>query len=234
MKLQIDSRTFNCHITRSKRKNVQIRMLSVDQIQVSAPTRMTLTELEKMILTKAKWIIKQATRLAALSTLTVNSAIAEGAQVLYLGNPYTITLKLANAPDVYCYNSTIVISCCSDGSKPADAILKDWYVKSAAAFFKEKTAFWAPRLGVNPQRITIKDQKTRWGSCSSKGNITYNWRVVMAPPAVLDYLVVHELAHMLVPNHSQNFWQLVETTLPEYKAHRKWLKDNSRLLSRIL
>lgn len=209
-------------------------MLSVDQIQVSAPTRMTVTELEKMILTKATWIIKQAARLAALSTLTVNSAISEGSQVLYLGNTYTITLKLANAPDVHCYNNMIVICCCSDGSKPADAILKDWYVNSAAALFKEKTAFWAPRLGVNPQRITIKDQKTRWGSCSSKGNITYNWRVVMAPPAVLDYLVVHELSHMLVPNHSPKFWQLVETVLPGYKNYRKWLKDNGRLLSRIL
>lgn len=233
MKLQVENRMFNCQVKRSKRKNVQIRMLSVDQIQVSAPMRMTVTELEKMILTKAKWIIRQATRLAALSTLTVNSAITEGAQVLYLGNPYTITLKHDNKPDVYCYNNMMVISC-SDDSKPADVILKDWYINSAATLFKEKTAFWAPRLGVNPQRITIKDQKTRWGSCSSKGNINYNWRVVMAPPAVLDYLVVHELSHMLVPNHSQKFWQLVETVLPGYKNYRKWLKDNGRLLSRIL
>lgn len=209
-------------------------MLAVDQIQISAPARLAVSELKTMVSTKAAWIIKQAAKLELLSTAAVNSAITEGSQVLYLGNPYTIALKQANIPDVYCYNKIIVISYPLDGAKTADAVLKDWYIKAAAAIFREKTSFWAPRLGVNPQRITIKDQKTRWGSCSSKGNIAYNWRVVMAAPAVLDYLVVHELSHLLVPNHSKNFWRLVETTLPEYKIHRKWLKDNGRLLARIL
>lgn len=234
MKLQIQNRTFVCQVNRTKRKTIQIKLLAPDQLQIAAPTRTTLSQLETMVLTKAEWIVKQAEKLEALSAATINSAVAEGAQVLYLGNPYTIVVKKATQPEVYCYNSVMAISCPLDDSRTAELILKDWYLTSAVTIFKEKTSFWAPRLGVTPQRITIKDQKTRWGSCSSTRTITYNWRVVMAPPAVLDYLVVHELSHMLVPNHSPKFWHLVETILPDYKIHRKWLKDNGRLLSRIL
>lgn len=234
LKLQIQGRTFTCQVNRVKRKTVQIKLLAPDQLQIAAPTRTTLSQLETMVLTKAEWIVRQAEKLEALSATTINSAVVEGSQVLYLGTPYTIVIKRATQPEAYCYNNILSISCPWDGSRTAETILKDWYIASATAIFKEKTSFWAPRLGVTPQRITIKDQKTRWGSCSSTRTITYNWRVVMAPPAVQNYLVVHELSHMLVPNHSPRFWQLVETILPDYKIHRKWLKDNGRLLSRIL
>jgi len=234
LKIQIQNRTFICRINRAKRKTVQIKLLAPDQLQITAPIQATLSQLETMVLTKTEWIIKQAEKLEALSSITINSAVVEGAQVLYLGNAYTIVIKKAIHSEAYCYNNILSINCPSDGSCTAETVLKDWYITSAVTIFKEKTSFWAPRLGVTPQRISIRDQKTRWGSCSSTRTITFNWRVVMAPPAVLDYLVVHELSHMLVPNHSPKFWQVVETILPDYKIHRKWLKDNGRLLSRIL
>lgn len=234
MKLQIQGRTFTCQVNRAKRKTVQIKLLAPDQLQIAAPMRTTLSQLETIILTKADWIVKQAEKLKALSETTINSEVTEGSQVLYLGNPYTIAVKKAPHAEAYCFGNILSICCPLDGSRTVEMILKDWYISSATAIFKDRTSFWAPRLGVTPQRIAIKDQKTRWGSCSSTRTITYNWRVIMAPPAVQDYLVVHELSHMLVPNHSPKYWQLVETILPDYKIHRKWLKDNGRLLSRIL
>ena len=79
--------------------------------------------------------------------------------------------------------------------------------------------------------ITIRDQKTRWGSCSSRGNLSFNWRLMLAPPAVLDYVVVHELCHLEHMNHSKDFWQCVESILPDYKERRKWLKEHGQELT---
>jgi predicted metal-dependent hydrolase len=84
----------------------------------------------------------------------------------------------------------------------------------------------APGLGVSFERIAIRDQKTRWGSCSSRGTLSFNWRLVLAPPAVADYVVVHELCHLREPNHSRSFWRLVARARPGYPQQRRWLADH--------
>ena len=99
-------------------------------------------------------------------------------------------------------------------------------VKRAAQMLAEKTAHFAKEMGVTYGRITIREQKTRWGSCSSAGNLNYNWKLVLMPPVVLDYVVVHELAHRREMNHSAAFWKVVATWIPDYKKYRKWLRDN--------
>ncbi len=95
---------------------------------------------------------------------------------------------------------------------------------------EERTAHFARQMGVSYGRITIRDQKTRWGSCSSAGNLNYNWKLILAPEDILDYVVVHELAHRKEMNHSPKFWKEVENILPDYQARRDWLKKNGFLL----
>ena len=97
--------------------------------------------------------------------------------------------------------------------------------------FRQKTAFWAARMKVTYGRITIRDQKTRWGSCSSGGNLNFNWRLLLMPERVMDYVIVHELAHRREMNHSAAFWQIVETYLPDYRERRQWLKENGNRYS---
>ena len=99
----------------------------------------------------------------------------------------------------------------------ADAAMKD---------FPERVRRFAPRVGVTYGRITIRNQKTRWGSCSSKGNLNFNCLLMLAPPEVRDYVVVHELCHRLEMNHSARFWAEVERVLPDYKARVRWLKEH--------
>jgi hypothetical protein len=84
----------------------------------------------------------------------------------------------------------------------------------------------APELGVEPKRIQIRDQRSRWGSCSTTGTLSFNWRLVLAPVEVLDYVVVHELCHMREANHSRRFWKLVETRRPDWRAHKSWLDEH--------
>ena len=104
------------------------------------------------------------------------------------------------------------------------------YVETARAVFTQKTAYYARIMGVTYGRISIREQKTRWGSCSSTGNLNFNWRLIFAPEAVLDYVVVHELAHRKEMNHSKAFYAVVESVLPDYRSSRKWLRDHGDTL----
>lgn len=99
-------------------------------------------------------------------------------------------------------------------------------IELAKKIFAQKCREYAEIMGVTYGRITIREQKTRWGSCSAAGNLNFNWRLVEMPEEIIDYLVVHELAHRREMNHSKAFWAIVEQTLPDYKVRREWLRKN--------
>lgn len=96
----------------------------------------------------------------------------------------------------------------------------------ACVVIPRRVAYYAEKLGVSYGKITLRQQKTRWGSCAANGNLNFNWLLILAPPEVLDYVVVHELCHRREMNHSQAFWKEVEKILPDYRERQKWLKDN--------
>ena len=100
------------------------------------------------------------------------------------------------------------------------------YIDTARDIFTRKAAYYARIMNVSYGRISIREQKTRWGSCSSKGNLNFNWRLILAPENVLDYVVVHELAHLREMNHSKAFYAIVESALPDYRGARKWLREH--------
>lgn len=102
--------------------------------------------------------------------------------------------------------------------------------EQATQLIPERVKHFAPLVGVTYGRITIRNQKSRWGSCSAKGNLNFNVGLLLAPPEVLDYVVVHELCHRKEMNHSPKFWAEVSKLIPDYKQHEKWLKDNGRAI----
>lgn len=104
------------------------------------------------------------------------------------------------------------------------------YRELAGRVIARRAEEYARQMQVTYKRITIRDQKTRWGSCSVKGNLNFNWRLILAPAEVLDYVVVHELAHLKEMNHSGRFWKQVETVMPDFAKHRLWLKQNGDML----
>lgn len=109
----------------------------------------------------------------------------------------------------------------------ARTLLTNWFRTQAQELFTERTHYWSKVLKLSPTHLDIRSQKTRWGSCSTKtGALHFNWKVLMAPSEIIDYLIVHELCHLQVPNHSSDFWQLVQTFLPDYKLRRRWLTEN--------
>lgn len=118
---------------------------------------------------------------------------------------------------------------------PAEArrlnAIKNRYREEARRIFKERVAFYHPLTEGNYTSIAVRDQKSRWGSCSSKGTLSFNYRLIFAPPIVLDYVVVHELCHLTHMNHSKDFWGKVSSVMPEYKLHRQWLRDHGHELT---
>jgi predicted metal-dependent hydrolase len=108
--------------------------------------------------------------------------------------------------------------------------LETWLREEARLEIETAAAAQAKRMNVRFKQLTIRDQKTRWGSCSSRGTLSFNWRLVMAPAAIMEYVIIHELAHLSVPNHSTQFWLLMARYYPDFKKARLWLKKNSSLL----
>ena len=115
-------------------------------------------------------------------------------------------------------------------NKPEDPDLVNKHKKYARKIFEAKVAYYQQFTGGDYTSITIRDQKTRWGSCSGRGTLSFNWRLILAPPEILDYVVVHELCHLTHMNHSKEFWNLVGSVIPDYKIRRKWLKENGHTL----
>lgn len=223
-----------------RRRTVQIRIVPPSAVEVAAPSGLPQREIENLLRKRAGWITTQLSRLERQAANPINSSLEDGAELLYLGHPrrLAITTSAAKRPKVILEGDLLTV--CLPEAPEQDKIgmlqgaLHKWYIRSSTELLAERTAYWAQEIGVRPGRISIRDQKTRWGSASTRGNVNYNWRIVMAPPETVDYLVVHELCHIKVPNHSATFWLLVSQSVPDYKKHRAWLRQHGNLLSRLL
>ena len=151
----------------------------------------------------------------------------DGAEILFRGEPALIaaTGKLRGRVEVH-EQADMVILAVPGGPGHMGRRLTDWLKIQALGKLEKQTEFHAQRLGVTPKSVRTRTQSSRWGSCSSVGRLNYNWRLVLAPPFVLDYVVAHEVAHLCEMNHSQAFWARVKETLPEMERGRAWLKAN--------
>lgn len=108
--------------------------------------------------------------------------------------------------------------------------LEKRYIAAAKEYFPKRVAYFNELTGGSYDRITVRDQKTRWGSCSARGTLSFNWRLMLAPPSIADYVIVHELCHLTYMNHSTAFWKKVESVYPDYRTARKWLKEHGHEL----
>lgn len=118
----------------------------------------------------------------------------------------------------------------SDLTDAQRTALEGRYIAAAKEYFPKRTAYFRELTGGSYNRITIRDQKTRWGSCSARGTLSFNWRLMLAPPTIADYVIVHELCHLTYMNHSAAFWKKVESVYPDYHNARKWLKEHGHEL----
>ncbi len=108
---------------------------------------------------------------------------------------------------------------------------KRWYYENGEKKLNDRLSIYTPKMNVVPSKVKLKDQKMRWGTCTPDGSIYLNWRIIMSPIPIVDYLLVHELAHLRYPDHSKNYWKFVQSIIPNYEQRKEWLRINGPLLS---
>lgn len=205
-------------------------------LRISAPSYVSAKQLQEVIVSKREWILKNW--LARQTRQKTPAGFRDGEHFLYRGN--TLQLKIIRYPHkmVRVFREGQVLRVYlpqnlpeEDSSPHIKAALSAWYKAQARKVLSDKLEMHAKRMKVAFQMFRLKEQKTIWGSCSNKGNINLNWRIIMAPDAGMDYIIIHELAHLTHLNHSKEFWERVAEFMPEYKQWRKWFKEHGQDLA---
>lgn len=219
-----------------KAKRIRITVFK-DQVKVTFPQGMNLTKVREFVELKKEWILKTMEKYKTLSAQLPARRYTEGEEYYFCGHKYVLKVKTYDGPNPLLRIMERDFWVCLPESMPKEnepAVIKEvlaaWYKEQARLIYKERLDFYSKIMGLEYHQLKIKNQRTRWGSCSAKGNINLNWRVIMAPYEVIDYLIIHELAHLKYMNHSREFWKLVESHLPDYLRWKKWLKENGKYL----
>ena len=217
--LQLPDRELPYRLERSSRRRSIGLKITADGLIVVLPARAPLQEAERAIQSKLKWILEKL----ALPQRAAIEPLAAGGSVLWQGE-YRRVLPTSGRtrlePDIL-YVSEL---------SPLPVSLMRFYQRSAKPYFLQRLACWSAHMGLQPRQLFLSSAKSRWGSCTALGDIRLNWRLMQAPPQVIDYVVIHELAHLAELNHSPRFWAIVAAACPDWKTHRLWLKQNGPAL----
>ena len=233
IKFEYDKEQMELAIIKSKRKSITIAIQPDGNLLVKAPVLMSDSEILKWVKTKTAWIIRQREIAVAWREMNPPKQYVTGEKFLYLGQEFELEVRISagRAGLVGISEDKIVLFAKMGEREEVEHILSNWYKNQAKYTISKRVHFYAKQMGESFGRITIKSQKKRWGSCSSARNLNFNWRLIMAPQEVMDYVVVHELCHLRQMNHRDAFWREVEMVLPNYKVHKKWLERNGELLN---
>ncbi len=222
-------------LTRSKRKTIAISFDRDGNLCVKAPFWVSKREIEAFLKEKEEWIEATAVRLRnrRIKEAAERMQLNNGDVLSYLDSFLTLTVIRENRQrgKVVRVNDRLILTVpYAADYEYKKSMLEKWFRREAAEVLQRKAAEFAKLLSVSYEDIKIKDQKSRWGSCSSKGNLNFNFRIIMAPEKVCDYVVKHELCHLVHLDHSDAFWALLASIHPETAECRKWLKENGKKL----
>jgi len=229
--VRIKGMSFPYTLRRSaKAKQVWLQIGIGTGLVIVAPLKMSVSELEKIILKKAEWIRKNLSHADDPDKVAKKPPVKDGLPLPYLGRELTLRVLPGDgpAPMVTLSDGEIIVESPGRGTAALKDALTNWYKEKARKIISERVTKLSD--GHKMGRVYIRDQRTRWGSCSPLGNLSFNWRLVMAPSKVIDYLVIHELTHLVHRNHSKRFWDKVAKRFPKYQECEEWLKQHGRSL----
>lgn len=209
-------------IKRTKRKTIGIIIKSDLAIRVRAPYWVRNSEIENFIIENKNWIEKKLIELKNKPKIE-SKYFVNGERFLYLGKEIKLCLSAGQEFILTETDELLIPVLYGDNIKE---MLIRWYKNQANRIITERCKIISERIKINPKKIKINSARTRWGSCSKNGNVNFTWRLVMAPLQVIDYVILHELVHLVHHNHSKAYWSMVENFMPEYKIYEEWLKCN--------
>ncbi|PKO08242.1 MAG: M48 family peptidase [Chloroflexi bacterium HGW-Chloroflexi-2] len=213
-------------VVRSRRKTIALVVQPDGRLVVRAPLRVSQKIIDAFVISKADWIEKSRQSQVARRKFFPKRSFASGELFWYLGKQYPIKVVKSQRP---VFQFQLGFSLDENALPQAKKQFEKWYRDQARLYLNERVVHYARLYNFHYQKIRVSSARTRWGSCSARGTLSFTWRLIMSPPEIIDYVVIHELAHTIHHNHSPQFWGLVGSILPDYAEKRKWLKHNSHL-----
>jgi predicted metal-dependent hydrolase len=209
-----------------RQKTVAIAVDPEQGVRVRAPRQTPILKLDEIVLRKATWIADRQRSFEDLPPPPTPREFVSGETFLYAGKQYRLKLVPRRRDDVSLVGGRIELGIGSD----ARNALVAWYRQRAQVRLEARVPTWADRIGVVPGKVLVREQRTRWRSADAMGNLRFNWRIVQASTRLLDYVVVHELVHLLHADHTRDFWATLGRAMPDYEVRRERLRIRGRVM----
>ncbi len=212
-----------------KRKTLAIEIEAPDRITAIVPMGLDEASILDLVNSKSKWIVSKLVEIREIEHQKSHKQYVNGESFPYLGRNYSLDIKYE--PDVTfseakLYRGKLVVTTPTRDEAMIRETLENWYRDKATEKIEARLVYYQTYFDMAPKRLVIKNQQKRWGSCTKNKELLFNWKCVMCPAPILDYIVVHEMCHLVHMNHSQEFWELLKKVLPDYENRKEWLKNN--------
>ena len=234
--IESNKKPFDYQLRRSRRATRARIIVTPNKIEVVAPQRMTDAAVHGFVHDNRDWVgktVKRIERKLQQHVPLAPTVYANGAMIPYRGSRWPLTVKVSKLKRVKIeFAEAFIAHVPQSAQSVADfhtfikEALGKWMQNCALQTARAVADQHQQRFGLIPRSIRVRKQKTRWGSCGIHNDININWLLILTPPEILEYVMVHELCHIRYRNHSSDFWSLVEAHMPDYRQHRKWLRDN--------
>jgi len=214
-------------VKRSARARYARIEVDADGVRVIVPERMPLREVAPFVAGKQRWIERTLRRYRQAEAEAPSVELVDGGSVPYLGEELALNVRVEPGrvrPHVARRGDRLVVAVGQGGQAVVRDALERWYRRRAREEVGRRLDAATARAGTDYASLSIRGQRTRWASCSNRGAMSFNWRLLLAPVEILDYVVEHEVAHLEVLGHSRRFWALVARRCPDYRRHERWLR----------
>lgn len=228
IKIRIANRQFDVYVERKKRKTVTLNLVSSTKLLVKSPFHFTNQRIKELIIKKEKWILEHVAVIAEYEKNYQYQDYIDGNTVYYLGKKHFLkVIENQNQTNIQILRDTIQIETKDISDENIKTCMELWYKQQVKDVILDTILKFKQYIHETIGTIRIKNQKTRWGSCSELGNLNFNWRLILLPKELIEYVVVHEMCHLKFLNHSYEFWNLVNEILPDFKERQRQLQGYS-------
>ena len=233
LKFPYENKIIDFELILSKRKTMSIEISAEGEVKVRAPMGISEEVIISQVMEKGKWILEKREEAYKRNSKKVEKNYKDGDLFMYLGNEYSLKIKFSpflKRISVRIIGKELVVCMTEYNKERLRKAIELWYREEGLRIIKDRVNDYLKFYPVKPRSIKVKEQKRRWGSCTYYNDLLFNWRCIMAPLKVVDYIVVHEMTHMVHKDHSKNYWNFVSKIIPNYKEQKMWLKENGIIM----
>lgn len=226
---QYGTRYIDFNVVFKERKTMSIEVDPSGEVNVISPLGVAEKDILKKVKSKAKWIVQKQYDVKFINVNKINREAVNGESYMYLGRNYSLLIDVNDARKdilVKLFRGKFIIETYTKDQSKIKIALENWYREKTLLRVRERVNYFKQYFNITPKDIKVKEQKKRWASCTASNELLFNWRCSMAPANILDYIVLHEMTHMIYKDHSREFWDRMATVMPDYEARKEWLRNN--------